>query len=392
MLVCKKVDKDSQLDMQPDATVRQRRLQGQSASTTDEFDTFARSDTSPTLSSSASGAQDIASEGWSVLGAGRQLFARITQPFRRATTAAPTIKWQREYDKIKYRKVEDSAPYVPRLAALQDSNESFCIFRRFGRAASRILLIKEIELDQILEKLDALDHDDSEKPEKKYRLKGIEHREGWDDEQQKLLLEMEEKLNIYYDLLLKYSDVRDLKPVKFRHHRSVHNYVVRNKPLYENEAAFLYDIDDFVAAKRSGGNETQDSRIEAWLESYIVGRPRSRLHNFLKNSPEGRKSVDKLVYGFSKERLAILAKVIVACLAMCTLFIPLFVMFLVDLSRGKMACVLAVFVLVFMVMMSVLVDLTPHDFFVVIAAYSAVLVALLSNLAQSSGSSSSPKS
>lgn len=93
--------------------------------------------------------------------------------------------------------VEDSAPYMPRLAALQDSNESFCIFRRFGPAASRILLIKEIELDQISKKLDALDHDDSEKPEKKYRLKGIEHRDGWDDEQQKLLLEMEEKLNIY---------------------------------------------------------------------------------------------------------------------------------------------------------------------------------------------------
>lgn len=74
-----------------------------------------------------------------------------------------------------------------------------------------------------------------------------------------------------------------------------------------------------------------------------------------------------------------LAKAIVACLAMCTLFIPLFVMFLADLSRGKMACVLAVFVFVFMVMMSVLVDLTPHDFFIVVAAQVLVILSALSS-------------
>ncbi len=63
-----------------------------------------------------------------------------------------------------------------------------------------------------------------------------------------------------------------------------------------------------------------------------------------------------------------LAKIIVASLAMGTLFIPVFIMFLSDLSKAKMACVLAVFVSIFMVMMSVLVDLTPHDFFIVVAA------------------------
>ncbi|KAE8441488.1 hypothetical protein EG329_004912 [Mollisiaceae sp. DMI_Dod_QoI] len=330
-------------NMQTDEGVRQRHLQGQSTPTIDELETSARS---TTLTTSVCGTDNLGAQ----------------------DAASVSVKWQQEYDKIKHRQVEDSAPHMPRLAALQDSNESFCIFRRFGPSASRILLVKELELDQITKKLDALDHADNENPDRRYRLKGIEHHDGWPDEQQNLLQELEVKLNVYYNFLLKYSDVRDLKPVDFRHHRSIHNYVVRNRPLYETEAAFLHDIDDFVYAKRASGNDIQQSRIEDWLESRIARRPRTRLHNFLKNSPEGRKSTNELIHGFSRKRLAMLAKIIVASLAMGTLFIPVFIMFLSDLSKAKMACVLAVFVSIFMVMMSVLVDLTPHDFFIVVAA------------------------
>ncbi|KUJ23412.1 uncharacterized protein LY89DRAFT_777167 [Mollisia scopiformis] len=374
--------------MQPDVGVRQRHPLGQPVQVAEELDTSGRSETTLTSESNTLGASEPASKSWSILGAGRQLLSRLTHPFHHHDSEPPSMIWQQEYEKVKHRKIEDSPPYMPRLAALQDSNDSFCIFRRFGPAAARLLLNKEIELDDISKKFDALDHADDSDPNKRYRLKGIEHHESWDDEQQKLLKVLEEKLNVYYDLLLKYSDVRDLKPAGFRNHRSVYNYVVRNRPLYEKEAAFLHDVDDFVSMKRSSSNETH-SRVEQWLESYIARRPRTWLHNFLKNSPEGRKSSNQLVHGFSKNRLAILAKVVVACLAMCTLFIPILLMFLADLTRTKMACVLAIFVFIFMILMSVLVDLTPHDFFIVVAAYSAVLVALLSNLTQGSASSAS---
>jgi hypothetical protein len=47
---------------------------------------------------------------------------------------------------------------------------------------------------------------------------------------------------------------------------------------------------------------------------------------------------------------------------------PVFILFLTNLSREKMAVIVGSFVLMFMVSISVLVDVTPHDLFVGIAA------------------------
>jgi len=48
------------------------------------------------------------------------------------------------------------------------------------------------------------------------------------------------------------------------------------------------------------------------------------------------------------------------------LFTPIFLLYLGNLSRGKMSCVVGIFVLVFLVIMSVVVDITAHDIFIVI--------------------------
>jgi len=71
---------------------------------------------------------------------------------------------------------KDHVAGLPRLAACQDSNLSFCIFRRFGPVAARILLVKEIE---------------------SYRLRSTEFYEGCDPEQRKLMKEIEIKFKDY---------------------------------------------------------------------------------------------------------------------------------------------------------------------------------------------------
>ena len=92
---------------------------------------------------------------------------------------------------------EDHVDGLPRFAALQDSNDSFCIFRRFGPAATRILVGKEIELDQLMTKLNKLDNEDKENPAMRYRLKSVDFYDGCDPEQRKLLDELEVKLKDY---------------------------------------------------------------------------------------------------------------------------------------------------------------------------------------------------
>jgi hypothetical protein len=62
-------------------------------------------------------------------------------------------------------------------------------------------------------------------------------------------------------------------------------------------------------------------------------------------------------------------RIFVAILAVGIMLIPVFVLFLDEyLSRGKMACVVGGFVAVFMVTICAVVDITPHDLFIGIAA------------------------
>ena len=92
---------------------------------------------------------------------------------------------------------KDHVAGLPRLAAFQDSNLSFCIFRRFGPVGARILLGKEIELEELVTNLNQLDEADSKDHEKSYRLKSTEFYEGCDPEQRKLLKKIEIKLKDY---------------------------------------------------------------------------------------------------------------------------------------------------------------------------------------------------
>ena len=93
--------------------------------------------------------------------------------------------------------VEDHVLGIPRLSALLDSNDSFCMFRRFGDEAARILLAKEIELDQLVQELRTLDKADEANEELKYRLKSVEYRDTWDSTQMILQQKIEEKLDKY---------------------------------------------------------------------------------------------------------------------------------------------------------------------------------------------------
>jgi hypothetical protein len=92
--------------------------------------------------------------------------------------------------------VEDYQEGIPRLAAFLDSNDSFCVFRRFGATVARILLHREIELGGLIDQLHKLDKEDAA-GDKLYRLLSIEHKLGWDPAQITLMGKIESKINEY---------------------------------------------------------------------------------------------------------------------------------------------------------------------------------------------------
>lgn len=79
----------------------------------------------------------------------------------------------------------------PNLAAFQDSDESFMIYRRFGYLQSRVLLAKQDEMRVLEEELDAIDAEDMyENPDSlTQRLSD----EGRADERRQLLSKIESK-------------------------------------------------------------------------------------------------------------------------------------------------------------------------------------------------------
>ncbi|KAH7409613.1 hypothetical protein BKA64DRAFT_403189 [Cadophora sp. MPI-SDFR-AT-0126] len=220
----------------------------------------------------------------------------------------------------------------------------------------------------------------------RYRLSSVEHRGNWDSKQKDLLKKIEEKLTIYYKFLDLYTRIRNLEGVKERHHRSVYDFNINNRSFEGGEDAFLFEIDDFVSARtRSGSGKS--SRVEDMIESYLQNNTESRLHTlFVGKDEKSKTSKESNVIHLSTFRLGLAPKIAAVCLGTGALFTPIFLLYLGDFSRGTMSCVVGIFVLVFLVIMSVIVDITPHDIFIVIIGYSAVLVTLLSNFSDASQS------
>jgi hypothetical protein len=92
--------------------------------------------------------------------------------------------------------VEDFERGTAQLGHLLNSNDSFCIYRKYGDEAARVLLRKEIELCNLATKLDELNKTDAE-GDLNWRLTTFEHDESWDPVQHKLLNDIEAKLNAY---------------------------------------------------------------------------------------------------------------------------------------------------------------------------------------------------
>lgn len=168
--------------------------------------------------------------------------------------------------------------------------------------------------------------------------------------------------------------------------------MVDNRPLVKSDASFILRFDDLLTTKRSSERRSlQGNRIENFLEScaskwhgtfFDVSQilvSNMYLHpeipsftvciqNLFKTEVERRKTTNDLIHHFSEGRLAIYANAIAVFLAVGGLLVPVFLLFLVPMQRGLMACVALGFVLAFSVTMSVVTGARVQDVLVGTAA------------------------
>jgi hypothetical protein len=93
-----------------------------------------------------------------------------------------------------------------------------------------------------------------------------------------------------------------------------------------------------------------------------------RFQDWLSGQEEKGKTEDHRVVHLSSFRFEILSKISAAILAVGFILTPVFILFLANLGRVKMAGVVGAFVLVFLVGVLLVVDLTTHEIFIIIVA------------------------
>ncbi|PMD33263.1 hypothetical protein L207DRAFT_518088 [Hyaloscypha variabilis F] len=113
--------------------------------------------------------------------------------------------------------------------------------------------------------------------------------------------------------------------------------------------------------------------VHASIEDFLFRVPIEEqadrcIQRLLKSNTEGSRTSDTTIHHYSTSGLDVAARIIASSIGAGILLIPVFILFLFDMSRAKMFAVVGSFVLAFMISMSVLVEVTPHDLFIGIAA------------------------
>ncbi|KAF4630545.1 hypothetical protein G7Y89_g7598 [Cudoniella acicularis] len=231
----------------------------------------------------------------------------------------------------------------PSLAAFLNSAGNFSIARRFGRAHQRVLLHLTCEVTLLEKELDELDKAD-ENTDTKWRLKRGEFYEGWDPKQKDLIEKLRVKLLQYDELVLKDSNLRSLAPALPRDHRSVFNWIRNEKPLDKDQYDFIYYRDDFVSLV----NQPREGFDEA-VKSLLNRSPSSRFQQLLRSNSNPQ---DPHTYFFSTQNITLFARILAVSVAITIILIPIFILFLAEMSRKTTSIMVLVFVLAFAALMS----------------------------------------
>ncbi|MCJ1476345.1 hypothetical protein MMC13_005011 [Lambiella insularis] len=141
--------------------------------------------------------------------------------------------------------VSDYAEGYPRVAALENSDPNFLILRKFGDLHVRVLLHHQDELVELEDELDRLDCFDYEGDYQK--LKSRRRDDAISPDHQKLLLEIEKKLAVYDELLLRYQQIHAIKRPTKRNQSSLYNFIRNTRSFVQSEGVWIERGEDLAA-------------------------------------------------------------------------------------------------------------------------------------------------
>ncbi|MCJ1236784.1 hypothetical protein MMC14_004766 [Varicellaria rhodocarpa] len=285
--------------------------------------------------------------------------------------------WAEVYEKMDHGSYEKYPQGWPRLASFLDGCSNFSIFRRFGHCATRILVSYTAKITMLEKELHDLDGTDALPDGKRYRLRNLEV--GPDTIKEDLIASIESHLRKYYKFLLLYSQIRGMGQASKSDHDSVFLWMHLHKPLDQGQYDFIYHSEDFVSTVPP----QRQNAIENLIWKFLSSWPKGWLMRTLGFEKASIQPKEETVKYLSEDRIPVVAKLIIAILAVTVFFIPIALFLLVPMSKACLTITVFVFLVVFAFMMSLFAEVGVQEMFIGIATYGAVMVTFLGNMQNS---------
>ncbi|KAL9118280.1 MAG: hypothetical protein Q9187_005178, partial [Circinaria calcarea] len=144
------------------------------------------------------------------------------------------------------RSLDEYPPGYGKLAAIEDCDPNFLIYRKFGWLHNRVLLHHQDELAEYEEQLEDLDSFDRQHdPRNLISRRRDDAVEG--SRRKELLSEVEKKLAAYDNLLLRHQQLQSIKRPTRRNQNSLYNAIQNTQSIATSEADWIGLYDDLAA-------------------------------------------------------------------------------------------------------------------------------------------------
>ncbi|KAL8807456.1 MAG: hypothetical protein Q9223_001242 [Gallowayella weberi] len=329
----------------------------------------------------------------------RDRLRRVVRLQRKAPSLESEFTGDAERDQL-INSLDHYTVGYPKVAAFENADPSFLIYRKFGWLHNRLLLYLQDELAELEYKLDKLDKETFSDDDD---IKLSSRRDDWTGRslRRDLVKQIAQKLEEYEQVLtldledehlLRYQKIQAMRRPTIRNQASLYHFVRATASLVEPEYRWIREGIDLAAVAR---NE-EHGWFNGFLEDNVFNfnRISRTVTQFVFRTKE-----QKIVSGqedislFDPHRLDIFLRFVLTILAAVILLVPVLILFKLqprkasDVPRSSKFQILTIFLftLVFSASCSVFTKARRQEVFTATAAYCAVLVVFLGNTLNASG-------
>ncbi|KAL8919093.1 MAG: hypothetical protein Q9208_006977 [Pyrenodesmia sp. 3 TL-2023] len=274
-------------------------------------------------------------------------------------------------------------PGYPTLAAIEDSDPSFLIYRKFGWLRNRLLLDLQDELVTLERELELIDASTTRRGDPDNVLASRRNDQRKKTKRRGLLKEIHQKLLEYDEVLLHLKQIHAIKRPTVRNQNTLYNLIWNNRCVVNEETEWIYRGEDLAAL----ASYSEHGWFNGFVEDAMNMISRSATTFFFRDTQLKKKTGNIRVNLLSPRRLEVFVRTIFTILTAVLFLVPVLAMLELQPSHAHQArhaeymqlAIVLVFTILFSASCSIFTKAKRQEVFTATGAYCAVLVVFLGN-------------